>query len=459
MTASRPAPKFGTDGVRGVANTDLTVELALAIGRSAAQVLRETATERSRWLIGRDTRQSGAMLTAALAAGLASQGVDVIDLGVLPTPGVAFASAMQTVPAAMISASHNPFADNGIKLFAPGGRKLDDVTEQRLEAQLARDLVIDATSVAGERPRGTDVGTVIADPGAADGYEEHLAGVLAGRRLDGLRVIVDCANGAASSIAPRVLRGLGAEVTVIHAQPDGSNINAGCGSTYPQELQEAVRVHGADVGLALDGDADRVLTVDATGALIDGDHLIAMCAIDLHERGELHDDTVVVTVMTNLGFRLGMEAHGIRVVETAVGDRAVFAAMEAGHYSLGGEQSGHVIFRDVASTGDGVLTGLWVLDLVKRSGLTLAKLAGASMTRLPQVLVNVAVARPHTDVVDLIGAQIESASTALGDRGRVLVRASGTEPLVRVMVEAPTQRRAEEVAAGLVSAVELACST
>jgi phosphoglucosamine mutase len=271
-------------------------------------------------------------------------------------------------------------------------------------------------------------------------------------------VIVDCANGAAFSIARRVLGELGADVTLIHADPDGSNINAGCGSTYPEDLQAAVRAQGADVGLALDGDADRVLTVDASGALIDGDHLIAMCAIDLHERGELRDDTVVVTVMTNLGFRIGMEAHGIRVVETAVGDRAVFAAMEAGGYNLGGEQSGHVIFRDVATTGDGVLTGLWILDLVRRSGRPLAELALESMSRLPQVLVNVAVARPHPDVAELIATDIAGAAAELGDHGRVLVRPSGTEPLVRVMVEAPTQAGAEEVAGRLASAVKSACS-
>jgi len=444
MALSPRTPRFGTDGLRGVANTELTAELALALGRSSARVLGGTANRR--WLIGRDTRQSGSMLTAALAAGLTSEGVDVIDLGVLPTPGVAFASAAHSIPAAMISASHNPFADNGIKLFAPGGRKLDDTTEQRLEAELARP----------GHPRGSHVGIVSTDPTLADGYETHLAGVPCGRRLDGLRVVVDCANGAASEVAPRVLRALGAEVTVIHADPDGSNINAGCGSTYPHDLQEAVRARGADVGLALDGDADRVLTVDASGALIDGDHLIAMCAIDLHERGELSDDTVVVTVMTNLGFRIGMQAHGIHVVETAVGDRAVFAAMEAGDYNLGGEQSGHVIFRDVATTGDGVLTGLWILDLVRRSDRPLAELAQAAMSRLPQVLVNVAVARPHADIAERIAPAIADASASLGDLGRVLVRPSGTEPLVRVMVEAPTQGRAEAVADRLVKAVESA---
>ena len=444
--------KFGTDGVRGVANVDLTPELAVAMGRAAISVLGG-----ERWFIGRDTRRSGTMLTAAVASGLASEGAAVVDLGVLPTPGVAFASAEGHVPAVMISASHNPFADNGIKLFAAGGRKLDDATEQRLEAELAR-LIIGGRQANEARPRGLAVGAVVADRAAVSGYEDHLAGVLGGRRLEGLRVVVDCANGAAWEVAPRVLRRLGAEVEVIHGEPDGSNINERCGSTWPEDLQGAVRAHGADAGLALDGDADRVLAVDGSGSLVDGDHLIAMCAIDLHERGELHDDTVVVTVMTNLGLRISMEGRGIRVVETAVGDRSVLAAMEAGGYNLGGEQSGHVIFRDASTTGDGVLTGLWVLDLLRRSGRPLADLAAVAMKRMPQVLVNVAVHRPQADVADRIGAQIAAAADELGDHGRVLVRPSGTEPLVRVFVEAPTEAEARAVAGRLVEAVEAACS-
>ena len=400
------------------------------------------------------------MLTAAMAAGLASEGADVVDLGVLPTPGVAFASGVHGAASAVISASHNPFADNGIKLFGPDGRKLDDRAERSIEAELALLADGDTGSSAGNpRPQGHGVGRVSSEPDLANGYENHLSRLLGDRRLDGLRVVVDCANGAASLIAPRVLRELGADVTAIHAEPDGSNINARCGSTYPQSLQAAVRAQGADAGLALDGDADRVLAVDASGGLIDGDHLIAMCAIDLHERGGLRNDTVVVTVMTNLGFRIGMVERGIHVVETAVGDRAVLAAMQSGGHSLGGEQSGHVIFGDVATTGDGVLTGLSLLDLLCRSGRPLAELATEAMTRLPQVLTNVEVGHIHADVADRISTEIAAAAGELGDQGRVLVRPSGTEPLVRVMVEASTAAQAHAVADVLVEAVKRVCAT
>ena len=441
--------KFGTDGVRGEANTELTPEFALALGRAAARVLGH-----QRWFIGRDTRRSGPFLAAALAAGLASEGAAVCDLGVLPTPGLAHASAAGDSPAAMISASHNGFADNGIKLFASGGRKLRDDVEEALEDELA---VLQAHGGRLERPAGAAVGTVTADPGAAAAYGDHLvASALGDRRLDGLRAVVDCANGAASAIAPVVLRDLGVEVEVIHASPDGVNINEGCGSTYPQDLQAAVVARGADVGLAFDGDADRVLAVDAAGQLVDGDHLIAMCAIDLHERGALAHDTVVVTVMSNLGFRQAMARRGIEVVVTAVGDRYVLEALDEGGFVLGGEQSGHVIFRDRASTGDGILTGLCLLDLLARSGRPLGDLAAEAMTRLPQVLVNVRVARRDAHLLDALAGDIAAAEAVLGPRGRALVRPSGTEPLVRVMVEAPTAAEADDVAARLVAAVERA---
>jgi phosphoglucosamine mutase len=431
--------RFGTDGVRGVANAELTPELVLRLGRAAARVL-----DGSTFLVGRDTRVSGPLLHAALTAGLAAEGASVVDLGVLPTPGVAWLSAADGVPAAMISASHNAFADNGIKFFAAGGRKLPDDVEERLEAELDRPV----TSV----PTGADVGRVSLAGDAVARYCDALVGSLEGRRLDGLHVVVDCAHGAASDVAPAVLRRLGAEVEVIHAQPDGVNINAGCGSTHPESLQRSVVALGADAGLAFDGDADRVLAVDASGALVDGDQLIAICALDLRSRGRLKGDTVVVTVMTNLGFHLAMAEHGVRVEQTQVGDRSVLEALGRGGWSLGGEQSGHVIFSELATTGDGVLTGLQVLDVLRRSGRPLADLASV-MTRLPQVLENVRVRdRGALESSAAVDAEIAAVEAELGDHGRVLIRPSGTEPLVRVMVEAPAADR-------LAAAVKAACGT
>ncbi|HLM63002.1 MAG TPA: phosphoglucosamine mutase [Acidimicrobiales bacterium] len=439
--------RFGTDGVRGVANAELTPELALALGRAAARVLGG-----GRFAIGRDTRRSGPLLEAALAAGLAAEGIEVVTLGVAPTPEVAWWAATEQAPAAVVSASHNPFGDNGIKLFSAGGRKLADAVEERLEAELGA-LV---GGGAGDRravPTGAAVGSIRAIDAAA-GYTAAVAASLEGRRLDGLRAVVDCANGAASSVAPGALRALGVELDVIHADPDGTNINAGCGSTHPDDLRRAVVGHGAHVGVAFDGDADRVLLVDANGDLVDGDHIIAMCALDRHDRGALAYDTVVVTVMTNLGFRLAMDARGVRVVETAVGDRNVLEALVAGGYALGGEQSGHVIFPELATTGDGLLTAVQALDVVVRSGRPLAELAAASMTRLPQVLRNVRVGRRDPAILDRIAADVAAVEGRLGDKGRVLVRPSGTEPLVRVMVEAPTEADAATAADELVRAVE-----
>ena len=434
--------RFGTDGVRGVANVDLTPELVVALGRAAARVLRS-----ERFVIGRDTRASGPLLESALAAGLAAEGAEVERLGVIPTPGVAWASATQGIAGAMISASHNPAVDNGIKLFAPGGRKLTDDVEERLEAELDRLLHGGAEG----RPV---VGGITDRDDVRDAWGDALAETLEGRRLDGLRVAVDCAHGAASPVAGPILARLGALVEVIHAEPDGSNINDGAGSTHPEALQRLVVDSGAALGLAFDGDADRVLAVDAAGRLVDGDHLIAMCAIDLRDRGRLRDDTVVVTVMTNLGFRLSMADKGINVVETAVGDRYVLEAMEEGGYSLGGEQSGHVIFRELATTGDGLLTGLQVLDLVERSGRPLADLAREAMTQLPQVLRSVRTAVRHPDPAGALAGEIKAVEDELGERGRVLVRPSGTEPVVRVMVEAPTPEQADAAVARLLAAVE-----
>ncbi|MFN8018263.1 MAG: phosphoglucosamine mutase [Acidimicrobiales bacterium] len=439
--------KFGTDGVRGVANQELTPELALNLGRAAARVLGG-----STWLVGRDTRRSGTLLASALAAGLATEGVEVRDLGVVPTPGVAHLAAADGLPGAMISASHNPFGDNGIKLFAAGGRKLSDEVEAQLEAELT------ALASQGDprpRPSGAAVGVVVAAADAVDRYCRHLVeDVLEPGALGGTKVVIDGAHGAAAALAAPVLEALGASVVAIHVAPDGTNINDGCGSTHPEALQAAVVAHGADVGLAFDGDADRVLAVDAAGELVDGDQLIAICAIDLHERGALRNDTVVVTVMSNLGFRQAMAARGIEVVTTAVGDRYVLEALDAGGHQLGGEQSGHVIFRDLASTGDGLLTGLQLLGVMARTGRPLADLAADAMVRLPQVLVNVRTAHRDPDLLAKLADDVAAAEARLATRGRVLLRASGTEPVVRVMVEAPTHDEASAVADVLAARVQ-----
>ena len=437
--------KFGTDGVRGVANVELTPELVLALGRAAARVFPS-----ARCVVARDTRRSGALLQAALVAGLTAEGVDVELLGVAPTPAAAWIGARDGVLAAVISASHNPFEDNGVKLFAPGGRKLTDEQEAALEGELQRLLDGSVQPIARS---GASVGTVLDDPAAVSRWEESVVASIGGRGLTGLRVIVDAAHGAAAYVAPRILRALGADVELLHGDPDGTNINAASGSTFPAVLQEAVVRQGADVGIALDGDADRALAVDAAGRLIDGDQIIAITAIDRKARQALTGDAVVVTVMTNLGFRRGMAANGIEVVEVPVGDRHVLAAMAERGLVLGGEQSGHVIFGDLATTGDGLLTAVQLLDVVVHSGRPLAELADTAMTRLPQVLRNVRVSRPGVEVAAEVADEAAAAAAELGDEGRVLLRPSGTEPLVRVMVEAPTQERADALADRLVSAV------
>ena len=458
--------KFGTDGVRGLANAELTPELVLALGRASARVLVQgpeapgaAAGPRS-FFIGRDTRTSGPLLQAALAAGLASEGVDVRDVGVLPTPGVAALSAAHEWPAAMISASHNPFSDNGIKFFAAGGRKLSDETEQQLEHELAEVLAgAGQEAVAGgpvrPPPTGAGVGRVVVDEKSVDWYRSHLVACLEGRSLHGIRIAIDAANGAASFIAGDVLRLAGAEViATLAAEPDGCNINDGCGSTDPRALQAAVTASGADLGLAFDGDADRVIAVDGSGELVDGDHLLALFAVDLRARNRLAADTVVVTVMANLGFRLAMEARGISVLETQVGDRYVLEALDERALSLGGEQSGHIIFRDLATTGDGVMTGLLLLDLVVRQGRALVELASDAMVRLPQVLRNVAVAdRAGLACADGVWTEVARMEARLQGRGRILLRPSGTEPLVRIMVEAPSESEAEALAEGLAEVV------
>jgi phosphoglucosamine mutase len=433
--------KFGTDGVRGVANTELTAEFALNLGRAAAQVLSRLGTNPSTAsepvdvvVIGGDTRESTPMLRAALGAGFAAEGIDVIDLGTATTPMIAFEAQRLGVMGAVVSASHNPYSDNGIKLFAPGGTKLSDEVEARIESVL--DSLGDPVGAAGR------LGTHD-DPAP---YSAHVLALLNNRDLAGVRVVLDAANGAGCAIAPEVLRAAGAEVVVIAADPDGRNINDGCGATYPELVAAAVVEHGADLGVALDGDADRLIAVDHTGTVVDGDHIIAICAEDLRDRGQLANDTVVVTVMTNLGFRLAMDAAGINVVETGVGDRYVLEALGAGGHSLGGEQSGHVIFADHATTGDGLLTAVALIDIVKRSGRTLADIATDAMTSLPQVLVNVHVGERVPDVAERLAAEIAEVEDELGATGRVLVRASGTEPLIRVMVEAATAGQAQAAA-------------
>lgn len=443
---------FGTDGIRGVANTELTPELVVGLGRALVRTLREEGKDRPKVLVGRDPRASGEMLEAALVAGVTSAGGDVIGVGVMPTPGVAFLTAgtPSADAGAMISASHNPVEDNGIKFFGPGGGKLTDAEENRIEELLQL--------VADDRPVGAHIGRFRSDHELLVRYVDHLAEAADGATLSDLRVVVDCANGAASNVAPFVLRRLGATVDVLNAQPDGTNINAGCGSTHPEVMCEAVVALGADIGLSHDGDADRLIAADHTGALVDGDVILAILAADRQRRVGL--DTVVTTVMTNLGFTVAMSNLGIEVLQTKVGDRYVREAMLAGGHPLGGEQSGHIILTDYATTGDGVLTAVRLLSVLARSGAPLSELAGI-MQRMPQVLRNVAdVDRDRLPDATAVWAAVDNESTALGEHGRVLVRASGTEPLVRVMVEADTEERAAEVADRLAKVVadELSCS-
>jgi phosphoglucosamine mutase len=446
--------RFGTDGIRGLANRELTPELVTALGRAAVRVLGADQP----FVVGRDTRRSGPLLEAALVAGLCSEGADVTRVGVLPTPGVAHIGQLLDAPAAVISASHNPYPDNGVKLFGRGGRKIADEPEQRIEAELRR--LVDAGAVeALSRPDGPAVGVVRDRLGAKADYIAHLVAALAGRRLDGVSVVIDCGNGAAYEVAPWALRVLGARVRVLHAEPDGTNINEGCGSTDPSELQEAVVASGANAGLAFDGDADRVIAVDEGGNLVDGDEMLAIIALDLHDRGELKGNAVVATVMSNLGLRRVLEEHDIELVATPVGDRNVLTALEERGLSLGGEQSGHIIVTELATTGDGTLTGLLLLDVMARRGKRLSELAGV-LEPLPQVLRSVRVAdRAGVERDAAFLAELETVERELGSEGRALVRPSGTEPVVRVMVEAPTTERAETAATRLAAAVERACGS
>ena len=432
---------FGTDGVRGLANRDVTAEVALDLAVAAAHVLGEVGDfgsgRRPRAVVGRDPRASGEFLSAAVVAGLASAGVDVDDAGVLPTPAIAGLVADTGADLGVVlSASHNPMPDNGIKFFARGGRKLPDEVEDAIEARIGE---------AWARPLGAAVGRVRVLPDAADRYVAHLLTTLP-NRLDGLRVVVDCANGAASVVSPAALRAAGADVVVIGAEPDGLNINDGCGSTHLGPLREAVLARGADAGIAHDGDADRCLAVDHLGRDVDGDQIMAILALAFRDRGALAHDTLVTTVMSNLGLRLAMGREGVAIVQTAVGDRYVLEEMRRGGYSLGGEQSGHVVMLDHATTGDGALTGLHLLARVAQTGRPLADLA-AVMVRLPQVLVNVSgVDKARAGSDEALAVAVAQAEAELGSTGRVLLRPSGTEPLVRVMVEAAQADQACAVA-------------
>ena len=437
---------FGTDGVRGLANVDLTAELALDLAVAAAHVLGERgefAGHRPLAVVGRDPRVSGEFLEAAVVAGLASAGVDVLRAGVLPTPAVAFLTAARGADlGVMLSASHNPMPDNGIKFFSRGGHKLRDDLEEAIEARLAEPW---------DRPTGTGVGRIRLDETALTDYVDAVVAT-APARLDGLRVVVDAANGAASVTTPMALSRLGAEVVTLHASPDGTNINDGCGSTHPQGLQAAVVAERADAGIAHDGDADRCLAVDAAGTLVDGDQILTVLALAHRREGRLRGNTVVSTVMANEGFRTAMRSHGIAFLDTAVGDRYVLEAMHAGGYCLGGEQSGHVVLLDHATTGDGLLTAVHLLAEVASTGQSLAALAGV-MTRLPQVLVNVGgVDKARVADDGALAAAVAEAGEELAGAGRVLLRPSGTEPLVRVMVEAPTEEQATAIA-GRIAAV------
>lgn len=447
---------FGTDGVRGRANVDITVDLALRLGAAAATALVESPVgddapaSRPVAVVGRDPRASGEMLAAAVAAGVASRGVDVVDVGVLPTPAIAFLTASYGAAlGVMISASHNPMPDNGIKIFAAGGRKLEDAVEDRIEAALG-------LSGPCTGPTGAGVGRVTGADSAAERYLEHLgsrAVTPGGRGATGLTVVVDCANGAASAVAARAYRATGATVLTINDRPTGYNINDRCGSTNLEALQKAVVDNDADLGLAHDGDADRVLAVDAGGAIVDGDAIMAILAVALDEAGRLRDRTLVATVMSNLGLHLAMRSAGISVLTTSVGDRYVVEALRAGAYTIGGEQSGHIVLPEYGTTGDGILTGLMLLDRMANSGRDLADLASV-MTVLPQRLINVPVADKATvSLHPRVVAAVAEAEAELGEQGRVLLRPSGTENLVRVMVEAPSSEAADRIADALAQVV------
>lgn len=443
---------FGTDGVRGLANDGLTADLALHLAQAASQVLTQgrhadevrREGRKPRAIVARDPRISGEFLAAAVSAGLAGSGIDVLDAGILPTPAAAFlVKDIRADFGVMISASHNHAADNGIKFFSYGGTKLPDIVEQRIEKALTGPKLL---------PTGGGVGRIRRFADAEDRYVLHLLATV-NQSLAGVHVVIDCANGAAAGISPRVFKAAGAEVTVIGSDPDGLNINDGCGSTDLALLRRTVVETGADLGIAHDGDADRCLAVDASGEVIDGDHIMAILAVSLNREGRLAHSTVVATVMSNLGLEFALERHGIALRRSSVGDRYVLDDMASGAYNFGGEQSGHIIFADHSTTGDGLLTGLHLAAEMARTGKTIAELA-AVMTALPQILVNVAgVDLTRLDSDAPISALVTELEAELGDTGRILLRPSGTEPLVRVMVEAATQEHADSVATRIAALV------
>ncbi len=441
---------FGTDGVRGVANVHpMTTEIAMQLGRAAAHIFKN-GDRRHRVVIGKDTRLSGYMIETALVSGICSMGVDVLLVGPLPTPGISFiTSSMRADAGVVISASHNPYQDNGIKFFSRDGFKLPDEVELRIEE------LISSGEIDAMRPVAADVGKAFRVDDAVGRYIVFLKNTFP-RDLDlqGLKIVLDCAHGAAYKVAPAVFEELGAEVIALGVEPDGKNINAGCGSLHPEVMAAAVREHGADLGIALDGDADRVIFVDEQGEEVDGDHVMAICATRMLERKTLNHQTLVTTVMSNMGLEIALKKAGGKLVRTAVGDRYVVEEMRRGGFNLGGEQSGHMIFLDYNTTGDGILSALQVLEIVQRSGKPLSELANV-MESLPQVLVNVRV-KQRTELTELpeVTSLIAAVEKNLGDEGRVLIRYSGTEPLLRIMLEGTDQQQIESLAAEIASAVQ-----
>lgn len=438
---------FGTDGVRGVANQELTPELAFQLGRYGAHVITK-GKQQAQVVIGRDTRLSGEMLEAALSAGFLSMGMDVIRLGVVSTPAVAYLTRyLEADAGVMISASHNPYPDNGIKFFNADGFKLSDETEAEIEQYLINgsdDLV---------RPIGADLGRIIEQPAVVEKYLQFLASTI-DTDLTGLHVVVDGANGSAYQLAPQLLQQLGVRLTLIHTKPDGININEGCGSTHPEHLQQIVVEQQADLGIAFDGDADRLIAVDETGQVIDGDQIMYICGTYLHECGKLKNNTIVTTVMSNIGFFKALESQAIHSVRTKVGDRYVCQALCEGGYSLGGEQSGHLIFMDYNTTGDGLLSAIQLLQVIKSKQKSLAKLS-QQMTKFPQLMVNVRVhSKAGWDENPTILASIAEVEKQLGSDGRVLVRPSGTEPLIRVMAEGPDEQKLKQYVHSIAQVIE-----
>ena len=433
--------KFGTDGVRGEFGTELTTSYVAALARAAAKVLQCKLV-----VIGRDTRESGSVLEAAIARSLSSLGIEVHLMGVAPTPAIAFAAASSDVVSLAITASHNPYSDNGVKIFGRGGRKLTDEQESQIESELAREMSLGEITTSAKSQ-------ATFHPEYLERYRAALVASAPKNALAKLHIALDCANGAMSEVASAVLVALGAKVSVIHSSPNGKNINHQCGATNPGELREFVKKIQADLGIAFDGDGDRLIAIDDSGSIVDGDHLIAISAQEMKRNGTLRNNKVAVTVMTNIGFHQAMKQSAIEVVTTPVGDRSVLIAIQENDLSLGGEQSGHIIYHDLATTGDGLLAAIRLAVLIANSSQVFSKIASNAMTSFPQVLKNIRVAKLAEDVAQIFAAEIATAEKILADDGRVLVRSSGTEPVVRVMVEAREHDIAESVAATLVAAI------